>query len=576
MSNDITDGENDLRADDVGTQGLSTGEPEEGENLMILGYTLDGDMENKGSKTKKVIWIIGVALLVLIILAGTAAYIIIPMQQVTAFAKMDDEDHREAHGYYQEVTTEGLLKARSEKLLMAHITDKVQSMVDEVEPDGVMKTLESLMVLDGYYDVVDDGQYDTFYDQASAYYLEKDIPLETLVRVRDMLREGGIEVKKATVDHAFEAMFKGYQERGEYGEDIMAYVEHFELTAEAEHQDALKVCQTIGKQRKAYGKAEACYAEGNYKDAYYQYIRVGKTDVWNHETASEKATECFDLIRDGVYQQMLTYKDDENYHEAIRHAMAYDEFVGEDQRVQGMLPELTEAYRNQAIANAKDLAKDDNYTEAITALEKLNALVNEQEIMDIIEAYKADYKVYKIKTIKKLKKLVTIKDGDIPLRSGEIVPKGCDADYYNVDDKMNIVPRLTVYEEGLGVLLYASLGYEQQRLLRFNRVFINYGDKTVEWEVDTDTKYEIDDGLSFEVSTFFYTRIEDDSSASRRDFMRILEEVSQADDAHIIFRSDYGSRKHVVTEQEKENIKNIFAVYTMLYEDPWLWKHIEP
>jgi len=387
---------------------------------------------------------------------------------------------------------------------------------------------------------------------------------------------------------------------------------------DADTTKAEKRATDIQSSKKAYASAEKAMKSEEYGKALNYYKNVAEEDGLYSE-AQSKMKDC----RAGIKRKLTEEIDAQlNSKEpslaSVREIMDEEDSLKEDSDIVGKVKELEKKVTEYTVNQAKELSGRKKYLEAFGKLNQVpqsfrtdqmvreaskgissdmvkwatasaNGYIKKKQFEraeDLLYKYKAHdtgdtlssklsavrkrAKKYNIAKFKKLKSQLTIKYDSMD-KAYEVVNKGYSTKYINVGRNINIEARAMVYKGGKYNNFHLLAGFTQDEWIFTDIIKFSAGKKREAYAVSYTDRYT-DVGYG-QITEWMY--IDDLDQSLSPDMDKLVPEITTSKKTVIRFSGDgNGSRNHVITNKEKNNIKVVKRFCDMLDKYDYLYKYI--
>lgn len=323
-----------------------------------------------------------------------------------------------------------------------------------------------------------------------------------------------------------------------------------------EASDIKKNISQFKNSREAFEKAEQYNKDKVYIKAITEYSKVINEDTILYDSAQEQKTLCLNKLYDESIDKASNYHDKGEYIQAYKCIKDIKEFYDENKIKEYMDKYLKSAFED-AITKAEEYATDGKYFLAIDTLD-----ANEQYYRDDSDLYNKlqdkikSYKEQKLNALKKRKDELLTK---VAYKYDEIddlitiVPKGLSTRYININEYLNITPRIHISNNVVNLLIVA--GFAQDDWVFFDEVSFLVDNQRFSWNVDYGDRFT-DVGWG-DISEWYFALAYENSNLINQ-----ITKIVNSDSATMRFSGE-GYRDHIITKKEKKDLKTLLELYSL-------------
>jgi tetratricopeptide (TPR) repeat protein len=363
-------------------------------------------------------------------------------------------------------------------------------------------------------------------------------------------------------------------------------------------QEATAFLERIKKSKTAFEIAENAKQNEDYYIAIVNYESVIAEDTLNYDVAQEARANSISLLIQsvideadalasngdliGAYQTLIKLPNeyrDNSYEEIIEKAknsvvddavvsgnslISSSDYVGahkflsslpndfKTNDINALINKASESYRTEILSQAEFQVSQGNYDAAISILEDANKQIRISVFSSTITTYKKEKDVSYLLNVKNQ---VNIRYDEIEQRH-HIEPN---INSYNISGDLNVVAAFQAVNNN--TVFGLMFGFTQSDWLFMEKIIIASGDKRVEINVP----------FSNRITRVGYGNITEAFSVEHRHskFNEALELLINSDTTTIRFVGSRGrgNRDHTVTAREKDSIRVLWGVYSVLKND---------
>lgn len=414
----------------------------------------------------------------------------------------------------------------------------------------------------------------------------------------------------------------------DYAENAVEYdayqkLKDFIITNYEDYDIALydKQAEEIKTSKTSYDEAKKDQADKKYSDAITKYQKVVEKDS-NYADAQTQIDQCKsedkELILSEIDKQISS--DKPSYAE-VESSIKNKDYLEEDSDLTAKFVELKEKVRDYQVRNAEELAKKDEYLEAMEALKaipsefledskvndaknnivnamvvwvtkKASALASQKKYNKAIEllaqynsfdtgntiskqmsSYKEKVKKAVIAEFKELKKKLTLKYDSVD-EAYTVVYKGYDPAYVNISRSINIEARAVVDKKEKDAEFQLIAGFQQDDWIFTEQIKFASGKYRETYLIEYSDRYTQVLGNGGGIAEWMY--LNDLSYSELFDSIETLvSKITTSKKATLRFGADgKGTRSHTITSSEKSNIKKVYKFCQLLKEYDYLYRYI--
>jgi tetratricopeptide (TPR) repeat protein len=254
------------------------------------------------------------------------------------------------------------------------------------------------------------------------------------------------------------------------------------------------------------------------------------------------------------YKKALEYIENKEYINAIISLNKVDKEDKNYTLAQEKISSYMDSYRDECIKRADEYQQIKDYDNAIKIIEEaLEYAKNDPELTQKKAAYLQEQQA--IKEEQKQKLLTSTTSAYDDMRDVTIiVPKGYSTRYVNINRTRNITPEIIVPNNGGVASLIITVGFEQDDWVFTDKIIFKADNEKFEWYLDSlkDRQTQVIWGGVAE----WVRKINE----LDKDLVNQMEKLANANEAKIRFQGQ-GYRDHVLTQDEKENLKLFLELY---------------
>ena len=315
----------------------------------------------------------------------------------------------------------------------------------------------------------------------------------------------------------------------------------------------------------------------------YQTAVTGLNNIKTFWVAESEATTTLakiDALRDSrsFYESGLKNISNKNYIEGVEEL---DKVIKDDPNFDDAKKQISKVlpnFKKQGLLEAENAYKKSDYQGALNSIELLSKYFkNDSEIETKLEFYKAENE----KAIELEKQRKEARKQELLARTTAnyddmkeltiIVPKGYSTRYNNVSEGINIYPEININSSGKASF-YIVAGFQQSDWIFFKRIIFDADGDKFTWNAsgfgDTQTqviwggiaewmgKAAADAETVDALKEFNF----DDNGVLSSELIQQMTKISNANVAKMRFQGQ-GYRDHVLTNNEKENLKTFIELY---------------
>lgn len=249
--------------------------------------------------------------------------------------------------------------------------------------------------------------------------------------------------------------------------------------------------------------------------------------------------------------------------------------MAEDKEIQTFKKDLVSKFINWTNTESDKYIEKGRYDKAISLLKSCEVYDNEKILADKTKEVNAKFKQINIKKFKKLKKTLTIKYDSVN-RDYTVVNKGYSVDYINLSSTINIEARASINKQEKTVDFSLVAGFAQEDWIFTDAISIVAGKYKDVYMVDYLDRYtQVDYGMISEWMYFEDLLSTGEVLNNSGGLDMLLNNITTSKKATMRFSGKgHGSRDHIITNGEKENIKNVRQFCDMLEKYEYLYKYV--
>jgi len=373
-------------------------------------------------------------------------------------------------------------------------------------------------------------------------------------------------------------------------------------------QETKSLLEKIKNSKSAFESAESSKQNEDYYTAIINYEKVISEDTPNYEKAQEAKADSISALRQsfiteadklssdgdliGAYQKLKNLSDeyrDDSYNEKINDLekniiddvvkngnslLNASDYVGaykllfnfpsnlKNAEIIDIINKASDGYKNEILNQAELEVKQGNYDNAIAILKEANSKISISAFSDAISNYNKEKDIAYLKSVKNQ---VVVTYDNVEQRY-HIYPVGFSTTSLNINENINVEAVLQIKNKTtvFGLLF----GFMQPDWIFMEKITIACGEK----------RMEIDVPYSERVTHVGYEKI---AEAYLMNYSSKTEEaillLTSNDETTIRFTggSGKGKRDHKVTTKEKNGIKVLWNVYSIIKNDASLIEYIK-
>jgi tetratricopeptide (TPR) repeat protein len=313
--------------------------------------------------------------------------------------------------------------------------------------------------------------------------------------------------------------------------------------------------------------ADKAMKDKEYLDALKYYKEVVREDSSNYSKAQNNIKTCIKDMYDYYINEAEQMNSKGYYEDAYKTVKSIKEYYPDDPIIKSKMDTYLNNLFDATIKKADELNAGKKFDNAISTLESLKAYFpNNQKIAEKVSLYKKNKIAAALaeqeKVEKRKKELLAQTSQRYDKEYGMKVysPKGLDTYYVNIDDKLNIEPRMyTLADSSAGLMFF--IGYAQDEYINFSKLIFDIDGEIIEQEIPESVKK----------SEFYNPGVAEWCTLSAINNSKLVEQIKKlayGTNSKIIFEGNK-YRNHVLTKKEKDNLKlfiELFGYYNQVNE----------
>ncbi len=328
-----------------------------------------------------------------------------------------------------------------------------------------------------------------------------------------------------------------------------------------------KVLKKYKDSRQSMKSADKAMKDKEYLDALKYYKEVVREDSSNYSKAQNNIKTCIKDMYDYYINEAEQMNSKGYYEDAYKTVKSIKEYYPDDPIIKSKMDTYLNNLFDATIKKADELNAGKKFDNAISTLESLKAYFpNNQKIAEKVSLYKKNKIAAALaeqeKVEKRKKELLAQTSQRYDKEYGMKVysPKGLDTYYVNIDDKLNIEPRMyTLADSSAGLMFF--IGYAQDEYINFSKLIFDIDGEIIEQEIPESVKK----------SEFYNPGVAEWCTLSAINNSKLVEQIKKlayGTNSKIIFEGNK-YRNHVLTKKEKDNLKlfiELFGYYNQVNE----------
>lgn len=309
------------------------------------------------------------------------------------------------------------------------------------------------------------------------------------------------------------------------------------------------------------------------QEAINSFKQVIKEDI-NYDSALENIANLKIKYKDNALSEADKLLQDGEEKKAYELLQQSKKVIGNDSEINEQMQNIKNKICDKAVNEANKLVENKQYRKAIKRLkEDINYDVN-SKLAALTNEIKYKYlKVYNKERIMDFKNIVNVYYNDSN-NNYYISTKPDNPEYINISRDKNVE---AVVVKGPLTAFSLRVGFIQDKWLFFNRVIFDCDGKRTEWSIDySDKKTQLlYGGEVAEWYTSAYIDIDDEINyiGKIKGIDDLMEDIKNSKSVTVYFSGD-GTKDHLMTEDEKSDIINLWELFNILNESPELIKEI--
>lgn len=320
-----------------------------------------------------------------------------------------------------------------------------------------------------------------------------------------------------------------------------------------------KVLKKYKDSRQSMESADKAMKAKEYLDAVKYYKEVVKEDGSNYSKAQNNIKTCIKDMYDYYINEAEKMNSGGSYENAYKTVKSIKEYYPDDSKIKSKMELYLNNYFDSTMKKADELNAGKKYDNAISTVEALNAYFpNNREIARKVSLYKRNKIAAALaeqeKKEKRKKELLaqTSQRYDKEYNMKVYSPKGLDTYYVNIDEKLNIEPRMyTLADSSAGIMFF--IGYVQEEYINFSKLIFEIDGEIMEQEIPESVKK----------SEVYNQGVAEWCTLSASNNSKLVEQIKKLADgknSKIIFEGKK-YRNHVLTKKEKDYLKLFIELY---------------
>lgn len=329
-----------------------------------------------------------------------------------------------------------------------------------------------------------------------------------------------------------------------------------------------KSIDELYKSRKAYINVVNYFEKDEFKKVITEAEKIIERDK-DYESAKEYKGKSIVKLEEEIIAGAKELASKKEFIKAIDLLEDIKEMITDTKEIETLSNNYKIDASNSIIAEAKvkyEAGEFDGALELLRDNQKYSSNNNIQEEIKIVNQLKSENNK---SIVLDIKNRITINYDEVN-KEYKIAPKGYSTRYVNIGRNVNIEPRMHFNSSPTYII---CVGFQQNDWVFFKKVIFAIDDTRDTWDLDYFSRGSevIFGGDIAEWYLVAHSELLAGYHSQAKDMAKLMDSIIKSNNATIRFQGD-GYRDHIITNKEKQTIKDLWMLYGILEEDPSLFE----